>query len=126
MAHFSASTDTSAPQMLGHLRKQPRRRCGKPGTAHQRAMLAYRNAGKVTTADYLAAIGADAETIRRFASPFGRKVAQAYRAATGSEPTRNGLALVRGQLMRVFAYADRGLLDATARDYHATAALIGA
>jgi hypothetical protein len=111
--------------MLGHLRKQPRRRSGKPGTFHQRAMLAYRNAGKVTTADYLADLGADDETIRRFASSFGRKVAQAHRAATGSEPTRNGAALVRGQLMRVFAYADRALLEATARDYHATSALLG-
>jgi hypothetical protein len=115
----------SLPKPQDHLPKQAHRTTGKVGTAHQRAMLAYRNAGKTTTADYLASIGADAETIRRFASSFGRKVAQAYRAATGSEPTRNGLALVRGQLMRVFAYGDRGLLASVARDYHATAALAG-
>lgn len=116
----------SIRQPTDHQAAQPRRRSGKIGTLHQRAMLAYRNAGKTTTAEFLASIGADAETIRRFASSFGRKVAQAYRAATGSEPTRNGLALVRGQLMRVFAYADRSLLESAARGYHATANLIGA
>lgn len=119
-------TALTLPKPQDHLRPQPRRRSGKVGTLHQRAMLAYRNAGKTTTADYLASLGADTDTIRRFASPFGRKVAQAHRAATGSEPTRNGLALVRGQLMRVFAYADRALLATVAREYHATANLIGA
>lgn len=109
---------------MDHQPKQPRTRSAKPGTLHQRAMLAYRNAGKTTTAEFLASIGADTETIRRFASAFGRKVAQAYRAATGSEPTKNGAALVRGQLMRVFAYADRELLANVARGYHATAALV--
>lgn len=124
MAHLSVATPTTAPTLRGYLRPQPRRKSGKVGTLHQRAMLAYRNAGRVTAADYLAQIGADDDTIRRFASPFGRKVAQAYRVATGSEPAQSGAALVRGQLMRVFAYADRALLDGAARDYHATAALI--
>ena len=114
----------SVCQPTDHQPKAERTRSGKVGTLHQRAMLAYRNAGKVTTAEFLASIGADADTIRRFASAFGRKVAQAYRAATGSEPTKNGAALVRGQLMRVFAYADRSLLESTARGYHATAALV--
>jgi hypothetical protein len=113
----------SLPKPQDHLPKQPHRTTGKPGTPWQRAVAAYRNRSVLTAAGYLASIGADAETIRRFASSFGRKVAQAYRAATGSEPTRNGLALVRGQLMRVFAYGDRALLASVARDYHATAAL---
>jgi hypothetical protein len=126
MAHFSVATATTTPHLLGYLRPQPHRKSGKVGTLHQRAMLAYRNAGRTTAADYLAEIGADADTIRRFASPFGRKVAQAHRAATGNDPAQSGAALVRGQLMRVYAYADRALLDGVARDYHATATLVTA
>lgn len=85
------------------------------------------NAGRTTAAEYLTGIGADAEFIRRFASPFGREIAKQYRTKFGTEPVKAGLALVHRRLVRVFAYAtdELPILDAAARTYARTAALVG-
>ena len=112
-------------QPMDHQRKAPRSRSGKPGTPIQRAIAAYRNRSVLTAAQYLASLGADSETIRRYASSFGRKVAQAWRSATGSEPVQSGWAVAHHRLMPVFAYnRDQAALLATvARTYKPTAAL---
>lgn len=53
-------------------------------------------------ADYLTSIGfAEAA---RYASAFGRKVAETYRAAHNTEPVKSGLAIVNGLLVRTFRY----------------------
>ena len=105
---------------------QPRSRSGKPGAPIQRAIAAYRNRSVLTAAQYLASLGADSDTIRRYASSFGRKVAQAYRSATGSEPVRSGWAVAHHQLIPVYAYGrdQAELLASVARGYHAAAALV--
>lgn len=111
-------------QPMDHQRKQPRARSGKPGTPIQRAIAAYRNRSVLTAAQYLAALGADSDTIRRYASAFGRKVAQAYRSATGSEPVRSGWAVAHHRLIPVYAYGrdQAALLATVARAYKPTAA----
>lgn len=87
------------------------------------------NRGKVTTADYLASVlGASADFVRSYASPYGRAVAKVYREQFGAEPGRNGLAVRGRRLVRVAAYseAERSILDQGAREYARTAALLAA
>ena len=109
-----------------HQAALPRTRSGKPGTAIQRAIAAYRNRAVLTAAQYLASLGADSNTIRRYASAFGRKLAQAYRSATGSEPVRSGWAVAHHRLIPVYAYGrdQAALLATVARTYKPTAALV--
>lgn len=105
---------------------QPRHRADKPGTAIQRAIAAYRNRSVLTVDGFLASLGADPDTIRRYRSSLGRKVAQAYRAATGQEPTRAGWAVAHRRLIPVYAY-DRQqatLLTTVASSYKPTAHLL--
>lgn len=113
-------------QPMDHQRKAPHVRSGKPGTPIQRAIAAYRNRSVLTAAQYLASLGADSETIRRFASSFGRKVAAAYRSATGQEPVQSGWAVAHHRLIPVYAYGrdQAALLADTARSYKPTAALV--
>lgn len=113
-------------QPMDHQRKQPRARSGKPGTPIQRAIAAYRNRQVLTAAQYLAALGADSDTIRRYASAFGRKVAQAFRSATAQEPTQSGWAVAHHRLIPVYGYGrdQAELLATVARGYHVTAALV--
>lgn len=118
---------TAPKQPMDHQRKQPRARSAKPGTPIQRAIAAYRNRAVLTVDGFMKSIGADDDTIRRYRSSLGRKIAQAWRAATGSEPTQSGWAVAHHRLIRVFAYGrDRAaLLAETVRDYKPTAHLIG-
>ena len=113
---------------MSYARKTAHRPARKPGTHVQRAIAAYRNRAVLTVAGYLTSIGADGETIRRYASAFGRAVAKTYRVATGSEPQQSGWAVARGRLMQVFAYGrdQIDLLAQVARSYKNTAHLIGA
>ena len=53
-------------------------------------------------ADYLKSIGFGKAV--RFASAFGRKVAETYRAAHNTEPAKSGLAIVNGLLVATFRY----------------------
>ncbi len=95
-----------------HQPKAERTRSAKPGRfdsvtrrLHNLRQVAERvNAGVVTVAQYLGEIGADSETVRRYAGTLGKHVKAAFVAKTGAEPTRNGLALVGHHLARVFAY----------------------
>lgn len=111
-----------------HQPAQPHARSGKPGTPIQRALVAYRNRSVLTVDAFMKALGADGDTIRRYRSSLGRKVAQAWRAATGSEPVQSGWAVAHHRLIRVFAYGrdQAELLADTARSYKHTAHLIGA
>lgn len=116
------------PKPQDHQRKQPRSRSGKPGTPIQRAIAAYRNRAVLTVDAFMKSLGADSDTIRRYRGSLGRKVAQAWRAATGSEPVRSGWAVAHHRLIPVYAYQreDAEILRQTARSYQHTANLIGA
>jgi len=95
------------------------RRTGSRSVARRREVLVRtvgrRNveAGVVSVADRLAARGADFELERRYASPVGRKVAQAWRARTGSEPELAAVASAghcgRSRIVPVFGYSPRDL-----------------
>ncbi|HZP49651.1 hypothetical protein [Actinocrinis sp.] len=127
-AETPAPAELVLPKPQDHLPKQAHRPARKPGTAIQRAIAAYRNRSVLTVDGFLASLGADPDTTRRYRSSLGRKVAQAYRAATGQEPTRAGWAVAHHRLIPVYAY-DRqqaALLAEVARGYKPTAHLIGA
>jgi len=72
-------------QPMDHLRKTQPVRSAKPDTAIQRAIAAYRNRQVLTVDGFLASLGADPDTIRRYRSSLGRKVAQ----ATAPPPARS-------------------------------------
>lgn len=76
-------------------------------------------AGVLTVADVLRERGADADLVKRYASPVGRKTAAAWRQATGTEPQQAGLAVAGRRLVRASAYsaADRPMLDAVIDGY---------
>jgi hypothetical protein len=87
------------------------------------------NTGKVTTADYLTtAVGAPADFVASYASPYGRTVAKVYRAEFGHEPAKSGLARRGLRLLPVFAYGEDELpvLDKAAHEYRRTAELLAA
>ena len=127
-------TAPNRPVMLGHLRPQPRRRSGKVGSAMSVARrlanlaktAARVNSGVVTVAQYLAELGADSDTIRRYAGTLGKHVKAAFTAVRGAEPARCGLALVGHHLARVFAYgrADTEILRAATAGYGRVAHLL--
>lgn len=96
---------------------QPRRRAGKPGTHVQRAIVAYRNRAVLTVEGYLATVGASRALIAKYRSAFGRAVAKAHRAATGTEPVQAGWAIGHGRLVPAFAYQDQALLDSVLAAY---------
>ena len=80
-------------------------------------VVARANRGKVTVAEYLEGLGADADLIRRYLGPLGKRVKAAYAEVHGADPKRNGLAIVGHHLVRTYTYtpADLGILrDATA------------
>ena len=108
--------------------KTLRTRTAKPGTHWLRAIAAYRNRSVLTVDAFMKSIGADGDTIRRYRSSLGRKIAQAWRSATDTEPQRSGWAVAHGRIVPVFAY-DRDqaqtLADVT-RAYRPTMHLIGA
>jgi hypothetical protein len=85
------------------------------------------NVGRITIAEYLQRLGADDATIRRYGSSFGKKVADAYRASTGSEPVKSGVAIVRGEIVPVYGYGwdHLELISRAAVNYAPVAALIG-
>lgn len=123
-------------QPQDHHSKTPRTRRSKPGRfdsvtrrLHNLRQVAARvNAGVVTIAQYLTELGADADTIRRYAGTLGKHAKAAFVAARGTEPARCGLALVGHHLARVFAYqrGDTELLRAATAGYGRTSHLIGA
>ena len=112
----------NAPTASGHARRvcppqdrqptHPHRPARKPGRydsvtrrLHNLRLVAERvNAGVVTVAQYLAEIGADSETIRKYASQVGKR-AKALAAAKGVTPALSGLAVVGHHLARCLAYA---------------------
>lgn len=86
------------------------------------------NAGQITIREHLARLGADETQIRSLESKVGKAVAAAYRAETGQEPTKTGLAIVHGKAFEVFAYGwdQLDLISRTAVTIPAVASLIGA
>jgi hypothetical protein len=86
------------------------------------------NAGRITIREHLGRLGANEATIRSVESKVGKAVAAAYRAETGLEPEKTGLAIVRGQAFEVFAYpwTALDLVSRAALTVPAVAALIGA
>ena len=117
---------TAPTQPMDRQRKSPRPRTGKPGTPIQRAIAAYRNRAVLTVDAFMKSIGADGDTIRRSRSSLGRKVAQAYRSATGQEPVQSGWAVAHHRLIPVYAYQreDAEILRQTAASYPKTSHLI--
>lgn len=98
-------------------------------TAFVGTLVARWNAGRVTAEAWLAeSLGADAEFVRRYASPFGREVAKVYRARFGAEPPRSGSAWRSRMLVDCFAYSAEELptLEEAARTYKRTALLLAA
>jgi len=73
-------------------------------------------AGTVTVADRLRALGAADDLVRRYSSPVGRKVAEAVRQG-GSQPEQTGLAVAGHKLVPSFGYADRAAVDAVISSY---------
>ena len=73
--------------------------------------------GVVTVAEQLRERGANDDIVRRYASPVGRKTAEAWRKAHGADPEQTGLAAAgrhgRSRLVAAFGYpADaRPVLD---------------
>ena len=114
-------------QPMDHQPKAEHPRSAKPGTAIQRAIAAYRNRSVLTVDGFMKSIGADGDTIRRYRGSLGRKIAQAWRASTGTEPVQSGWAVAHHRLIRVFAYSrdQADLLAYVARAYKPTAALTG-
>jgi len=106
------------------------RRITTQATSRLRAVLANvvarTNRGKVTVAEYLESLGADADLIRRYAPTLGKHVKAAYAAAYGVEPKRTGLAVVGHHLVRAYAYspADLGILHAATAGYGRVAHLV--
>lgn len=116
-----------------HQPKAERTRSGKPGRfdsvtrrLHNLRQVAERaNAGVVTIAQYLAEIGADTDTIRRYASQVGKR-AKALAAANGIEPALAGLAVVGRHLVRCLAYgrSDIEILRQAVAAYPKTSQLV--
>lgn len=100
-------------------------RPGRHVIGHQdRAIVAARNAnaGLMTVGEYLRGIGFPEAD--QFASAFGRKVAEAYRANHGTEPART-YAAANGRIRRSqFGYTDAADLLAGAKAYKRTAAFL--
>lgn len=120
-------TATTLPKPMDHQPKQPRgRRARKPGAfdsatrrQHNLRLIAERiNAGVITAASYLKQLGADDDTIRRYASVLGKRV-KALAASKGIEPALTGLAVVGRHLVRCLAYsvADVEILRSATADY---------
>lgn len=101
-----------------HRRTRPEspRRQARPAGHVQRALC---TASVGTTAvEFLVGIGfPEAE---RFASPFGRAVAKAYRKAHGKDPSQSCIVVVNGRMHRVFGYSDIADLYAGAYSYQRT------
>lgn len=76
-------------------------------------------AGILTVADALREHGADADLVRRYASPVGRKTAAAWRTEHDTEPEQIGLAVVGRGLVWAAGYRpqDRAMLDAVIEGY---------
>lgn len=76
-------------------------------------------AGILTVADALRDHGADADLVRRYASPVGRKMAAAHRAATDAEPEQIGLAVAGRKLVWASGYrpSERAMLNAVIEGY---------
>lgn len=122
-------TRPAARKPMDHLPKQPRRRSDKPGRFNSPARRLYNlrliaervnnPAGILTVAARLAERGASADLIRRYASPVGRAMAKAYRAAAKAEPTQTGLAVSGRRLVWAAGYRadDLALLDGVIDGY---------
>jgi len=97
---------------VSYARKSTHRPARKPGRHDSvtrrlfnlAALVARVNAGRLTAASYLAELGADGDTIRRYAATLGKKIKAAYEAKRGTQPERTALALVGHHLTRCFAY----------------------
>lgn len=92
-------------------------------------LVARVNGDRLTAASYLAQVGADAEFIRRYGSAYGKTATGIHRETYGTDPARDGLAVVtrhgRPALVRVNTYPTAVLAKAAAR-YARTAEMIGA
>lgn len=118
--HVPVRTGRAARTRVGTF-NSPQRRAANLAKVADRV-----NAGKVTTADYLRQLGADDAFVTSYSSPYGRTAAKVYRAETGTEPVKSGLAVRGRRLVPVFAYGadDAAILDKAAREYKWTAELI--
>lgn len=112
-------------------RRANRTRIGRSNSATRlRAVLARLtarfNGHRFTAAEFLASIGADADTIRRYASQVGKHATRISREQ-GVEPKRNGLAVIvrhrHAALVEVNTYPV-DVLAAAAKQYARTAALL--
>ncbi|MGW5514619.1 hypothetical protein [Nocardia africana] len=81
----------------------------------------------VTVTGHLAALGASEDTLRRYSSHAGKKIAAAHRARTGRAPLRIWTVAANGHPIRVYAYspADPALSEGL-RAYPRTSHLIAA
>jgi len=87
-------------------------------------VLADLTAGRVIrVSTHLERLGADAEWIRRYGSPFGRHVARHYRARTGREPLRCWVRNEQGRFIHVFVYSPADFCLAAAITSYKRAAL---
>src|ERR1700744_3998060 len=125
MSIITATPPVTRTHCLGYLRRgeakpQLTGRAARPRIGHhmsparRRAVLTahvtrfHATANTVTAANYLASIGADTDTIRRFAAQLGIQIAKAYRTESRVDPAQTGLAVaglpVRPFLVPTFAY----------------------
>lgn len=86
------------------------------------------NQGRITIREHLRRLGLTEQQIRSTESQVGKRVANAYREATGLEPQKTGLAVVRGKSYQVDAYGWNrlDLISQTVVNHPAVAVLIGA
>jgi hypothetical protein len=118
-ANWRKPQDKQNPQPHGPARKpgrfnSPVRRAYTLGRLVERV-----NTGRVTVASYLADLGADADTIRRYSATLGKHVKAAYQAKYSVEPVRSAIAVVGRRIVRAFAYdaGDAEILRAAVAGY---------
>jgi hypothetical protein len=138
MLLVSGRRDTEEPTMLihrvaRHIATQASRRANRVRIgSHQtvtrlRAVIANLvarvNGNRVTAAAFLASIGADNDTIRRYAAQVGIRASKLARSL-GAEPSRDGLAVVAHRRLVVCNTYPVEILAETVRDYPKVAALL--
>lgn len=86
-------------------------------------LVARVNGDRLTAAAFMASIGADADTIRRYAAQVGIRASKLMRTL-GAEPARNGLALVAHRRLVACNTYPAAVLADTIRDYPKTSHLL--
>lgn len=121
------------PVLSGRAARRADRRCEARNTAktqgvrilnhHGRALIFAANSGWFLAGEFLSDMGFPEAD--RYASAFGRKVAETYRKNHRRDPHSGCKAVANGRVWTVFGYDNPADLMAGARAYKRTAAFLG-